>query len=365
MSKTIEEYTNEEYETWRESIVATINTAKMNAALKVNALLLQLYFEIGCAILEKQDSLGWGAQVITRLSSDLQKCYPTERGFSERNLREMKRFAQAYPQFPIWQVPLAELRSGDIWQVELAKLEGQEYLEIDLSKATWYHHISLLSKVKDNEQRAFYYLKTVENEWSRDVMLMQINNNLFNGYGKAINNFALVMPKVTSDLAKSIFKDPYKFGFLAIEEKVSEHTIEQKLIENVTHFLLEMGTGFAYIGHQYHIEVDGKDYYIDILMYNLKLHCYVVIELKAVEFEPEFVSKLNFYVSAIDDTLKTEHENPTIGLLLCSSKSRKTVEYSLRGNNVPLGVASYETYRQVPAGLENILPNEEQLKNLL
>lgn len=273
MSKTIEEYTNEEYETWRESIVATINTAKMNAALKVNALLLQLYFEIGCAILEKQDFLGWGAQVITRLSSDLQKCYPTERGFSERNLREMKRFAQAYPQFPIWQVPLAELRSGDIWQVELAKLEGQEYLEIDLSNAT--------------------------------------------------------------------------------------------LIENVTHFLLEMGTGFAYIGLQYHIEVDGKDYYIDILMYNLKLHCYVVIELKAVEFEPEFVSKLNFYVSAIDDTLKTEHENPTIGLLLCSSKSRKTVEYSLRGNNVPLGVASYETYRQVPAGLENILPNEEQLKNLL
>ncbi len=364
MNKTIEKYTNEEYETWRESIVTAINTAKMNAALRVNALLLQLYFEIGCAILEKQDSLGWGAQVITRLSSDLQKCYPTERGFSERNLREMKRFAQAYPQYPIWQVPLAELKHNEIWQVELAKSE-QQYLEIDLSKATWYHHISLLSKVKDIEQRAFYYLKTIENEWSRDVMLLQIDNRLFNGYGKAINNFSLVMPKAHSDLAKSIFKDPYKFGFLAIEEKVSEHTIEQKLVENVTHFLLEMGTGFAYIGHQYHIEVDGKDYYIDILMYNLKLHCYIVIELKAVEFEPEFVSKLNFYVSAIDDTLKTEHENPTIGLLLCSSKSRKTVEYSLRGNNVPLGVASYETYRQVPAGLENILPNEEQLKNLL
>lgn len=201
MSKIIEKYTNEEYETWRESIVATINTAKMNAALKVNALLLQLYFEIGCAILEKQDSLGWGAQVITRLSSDLQKCYPTERGFSERNLREMKRFAQAYPRYPIWQVPLAELQNGDIWQVELAKLEKQQYIEIDLSKTTWYHHISLLSKVKDTEQRAFYYLKTVE--------------------------------------------------------------------------------------------------------------------------------------------------------------------YSLRGNNVPLGVASYETYKRLPAELENILPNEEQLKNLL
>ena len=365
MNIMITKYTNEDYEAWRESIVTTINNAKMNAALKVNALLLQLYFKIGRAILEKQESLGWGAQVIKRLSEDLQKSFPAEQGFSERNLREMKRFAQAYPQYPIWQVPLAELEHNEIWQVELAKSEHHSHIEIDLSKATWYHHISLLSKVKDIEQRAFYYLKTIENEWSRDVMLLQIDNRLFNGYGKAINNFSLVMPKAHSDLAKSIFKDPYKFGFLSIEEKVSEYTIEQKLIENVTHFLLEMGTGFAYIGHQYHIEVDDKDYYIDILMYNLKLHCYVVIELKAAEFEPEFVSKLNFYVSAIDDTLKTEYDNPTIGLLLCSSKSRKTVEYSIRGNSIPLGVASYETYKQVPTELKDILPNEDQLKLLL
>ena len=198
MSDIIAKYTDEEYEAWRESIVETINNAKLNTTLRVNASLLQLYFEIGCTIIEKQDSLGWGSQVITRLSADLQNRYPQERGFSERNLREMKRFAQSYPQYPIWQVPLAELQNNKIWQAELAKLGNQPYLEIDLTKATWYHHISLISKVKDIEKRAFYYLKTVKNEWSRDVMLLQIDNNLFAGYGKSINNFELVMPKMNS-----------------------------------------------------------------------------------------------------------------------------------------------------------------------
>lgn len=364
MEELASKYRIEDYETWRESIITAINRAKMNAALKVNSSLLQLYFEIGCSIVDKQEKLGWGSQVITQLSNDLQKTYPAERGFSERNLREMKRFAQTYPKYPIWQVPLAELKDNSIWSLLLSKNHNQTCLEIDLSKITWYHHISLISKVKDVEQRAFYYLKTVENEWSRDIMMLQIDNCLFNGYGKSINNFEYVLPKTNSDLAKAIFKDPYKFSFLAIEEKVSEYTIEQKLIENVTHFLLEMGTGFAYIGHQYHIEVDEKDYYIDILMYNLKLHCYVAIELKAVEFEPEFISKLNFYVSAIDDTIRTENDNPTIGLLLCSSKSRKTVEYTLRGNNAPLGVASYQTCK-IPNDIKSILPNEEELKKLL
>lgn len=347
-------------------IYTTIETARLQTSLKVNADLLQLYFTIGKEILNKHETLGWGAQIIDLLSADLQKHYKGESGYSERNLRNMKRFAKEYPNFPILQVPIAKVEkntNNPIWQVALAKLnEAETNVQVQLAQITWYHHISLISKVKDVSERAFYILRTAQNGWCRDVMLLQVENDLYRNHGKAINNFHITLPEYHSDLARDIFQDPYKFGFLAIEEKVNEQLIEDKLIQKITDFLLEMGKGFAFVGHQYHLEVEADDYYVDILMYHLKLHSYVAIELKAVEFIPEFISKLNFYVSAIDDLVKTPEDNPTIGLLLCTDKKTKKVEYSLRGNHQPLGVASYKTNKSLEDRIKSALPTEEEIK---
>jgi predicted nuclease of restriction endonuclease-like (RecB) superfamily len=360
------DFSNEAYQSWVNDICSTIETARLQTSLKVNADLLQLYFTIGKEILEKQETQGWGAQIIDLLSVDLQKRYKGESGYSTRNLSYMKGFAKQYPDFPILQVALAKLenvKKESILQASLAKLdEAKTKVQVPLAQITWYHHISLIGKVKDVSERAFYILKTAENGWSRDVMLLQVENDLYRNQGKAINNFQTTLPEYHSDLARDIFKDPYKFGFLAIEEKVNERMIEEKLIQKITDFLLEMGKGFAFVGHQYHLEVEGDDYYIDILMYHLKLHCYVAIELKAVEFIPEFISKLNFYVSAIDDLVKAPEDNPTIGLLLCTDKKNKKVEYSLRGNLQPLGVASYKTNKSLEERIKSALPTEEEIK---
>ena len=309
------DFSPEAYNMWAKGIYYTIESAKLQASLKLNADLLHLYHTIGKEILEKQEQHGWGAQVIDLLSSDLQKRYKGESGYSSRNLGYMKGFAKQYPDFPFLQVPLAKLeneKNDSIWQASLAKLDGDEkFVQVPLAQIPWYHHISLISKVKDVAERAFYIMKTAENGWSRDIMLLQVENDLYRNYGKALNNFSATLPEYHSDLARDIFKDPYKFGFLAIEEKVNERLIEEKLVQKITDFLLEMGKGFAFVGHQYHLEVEDDDYYVDILMYHLKLHCYVAIELKAVEFIPEFISKLNFYVSAIDDQVKaTEDSRP-------------------------------------------------------
>lgn len=312
-------FTKEEYAVWLNEILSNIEYTRLQTALKVNEYLLQHYFFIGKSILNKQDENGWGSMVIELLSKDLQKAYPQNKGYSVRNIHYMRQFAKEYPDYPFLQVALAEMDSQDV-----------TILQVPLAQITWYHHISLISKVVDLKERAFYMTKTAENGWSRDIMLMQIDNDLYHTYGKAINNFHTTLPPLQSDLAQDLFKDPYKFGFLGMNEKVNERIIENQLIQKITDFLLELGKGFAFVGHQYHVTVESDDYYIDILMYHLKLHCYVVIELKAVEFIPEFVSKLNFYISAVDDEVKTPDDNPTIGLLLCTSKKTKRL-------NMPYG----------------------------
>ena len=267
---TSQDFTHEAYQSWVSDICTTIETAKLQASLKVNADLLQLYFMIGKEIVQKQEAQGWGAQIIDLLSADLQKRYKGESGYSERNLRNMKRFANEYPDFPFLQVPRAkfdEYTIRPIWQAALAKLEDDEqFVQVPLAQITWYHHLSLISKVKDLSERAFYIQKTAENGWSRDVMLLQVENDLYRNQGKAINNFHTTLPEFHSDLARDIFKDPYKFSFLTIEEKVNERMIEGKLIQKITDFLLELGKGFAFVGQQYHLEVVEDDYYVDILM---------------------------------------------------------------------------------------------------
>ena len=354
------------YAQWRKDIEHLIDTAKLHTALNVNVGTLTLYWNIGKSILQKQEQEGWGKQVIEQLSKDLISRYPDDRGYSVRNLRYMKRFASAYPDFPILQVPLAELRKLPILQATLAELEneGREFVQVPLAQISWYHHISLLPKVKDEAQRAYYITETAQNGWSRDVMLLQIDNGYIHAKGHAINNFEQTLPPLQSDLARYIFKDPYNFSFIGTVALQNELDIEKSLTSKITDFLLEMGCGFAYIGRQYHISVGGDDYYIDLLMYHLKLHCYVVVELKAVEFKPEFVSKLNFYISAVDDLVKSPEDKPTIGLLLCRTKSNKKAEFSLRGITQPMGIAQYET-EKLFADVASALPQIEEIENKL
>lgn len=340
-----------EYRVWKDAIVTEIDRCRLVSALKVNQDLLQLYWFIGSQILEKQQLLGWGSNVIDNLSHDLSDRYSDMKGFSVRNLKYMRAFAESYPDFPIVQVPLAQNN-------------GEKIVQVSLAQITWYHHISLISKVKDIAERAFYIQQAAQNGWSRDVMLLQIDSDLYHRQGKAINNFNQTLPNVQSDLATSIFKDPYNFGFLGMAGLQREVDIERKLTERITDFLLELGSGFSFVGRQYHIVVDGDDYYVDLLMYHLKLHCYVAIELKAGDFKPEFVSKLNFYISAIDDTVKTSVDNPTIGLLLCREKSNVKAQYALRGTTQPLGIAQYET-EQLFADVKSSLPTIEEIENNL
>lgn len=354
------------YKQWRKGIEKLIDTAKLKTAISVNMGTLSLYWNIGKSILQKQEQEGWGKQVIEQLSKDLISRYPDDRGYSIRNLRYMKRFASEYPDFPILQVSLAELKKLPILQATLAELEneGKEYVQIPLAQISWYHHISLLSKVKDEAQRAYYITETAQNGWSRDVMLLQIGNGYIHAKGHTINNFEQTLPPLQSDLARYIFKDPYNFSFIGTVALQNELDIEKSLTSKITDFLLEMGRGFAYIGRQYHISVDGDDYYIDLLMYHLKLHCYVVVELKAVEFKPEFVSKLNFYISAVDDIVKSPEDKPTIGLLLCRTKSNKKAEFSLRGITQPMGIAQYET-EKLFADVASALPQIEEIEEKL
>ena len=354
------------YPEWQKSIEQLIEISKLRAAINVNADTLKLYWNIGNSILQKQKEKGWGKKVIEQLSKDLTNRFPNDRGYSVRNLGYMKYFAQEYPDFPILQVPLAKLKGQAIRQVSLAKLgdKEQEFVQVPLAQITWYHHISLLTKVKDDIERAYYITETAHNGWCRDVMMMQINNGYINAKGHAINNFDNVLPPPQSDLARYIFKDPYNFSFLGTMALQNELDIEKTLTDKVTDFLLEMGQGFAYIGRQYHISVDDDDYYIDILMYHLKLHCYVVVELKAVEFKPEFISKLNFYISAVDEYVKSPEDKPTIGLLLCRNKSAKKVEFSLRGVTQPMGIARYDT-EKLFSDVASSLPQIEDLEALL
>ena len=351
------------YIQWRKDIEQLIDTAKLHTALNVNVGTLTLYWNIGKSILQKQEQEGWGKQVIEQLSKDLISRYPDDRGYSKRNLGYMKSFAMQYPDFPFLQVPLAKLKGLPILQATLAKLEneGKNFVQVPLAQISWYHHISLLPKVKDEAERAYYITETAQNGWSRDVMLLQIDNGYIHAKGHAINNFEQTLPPPQSDLARYIFKDPYNFSFIGTVALQNELDIEKSLTSKITDFLLEMGRGFAYIGRQYHISVDGDDYYIDLLMYHLKLHCYVVVELKAVEFKPEFVSKLNFYISAVDDLVKSPEDKPTIGLLLCRTKSNKKAEFSLRGITQPMGIAQYET-EKLFADVASALPQIEEIE---
>lgn len=326
-----------------------IRQARQRAILAANAELLRLYWEIGKAILKQEQSEGWGRKTVERLSKDLRVEFPDMKGFSPRNLRYMRDFSIAYPHFPILQGHLAKLNSSE---------QQAPILQDALAKLSWYHHTTLLDKVKDAEIRAFYILKTIENGWTRDIMMHQIEMSLHNRQGQAITNFEHTLPQPQSELAKETFKSPYLFEFLGMGEKFQERDLEKALIQHLKDFLLELGRGFAYVGNQYNLRVEDDDYFLDLLFYNFHLHCFVVFELKIGDFKPEYAGKLNFYVNAIDEQIKGEQDQPTIGVLLCKTPNETVIKYALKGISSPLGIADYK----LPETLKREMPTVEELE---
>lgn len=359
---------NQEYRLWRERLVKSIQRERYAARLRINAELLTHYYHIGCEILRKQEEQGWGAQVITTLARDLEKEFGKRAGYSEYNLRYMKRFAEAYPRFPYASISteltpkqllisneLASERGVQLAQFSTELTPKDSVLYPPMLMMTWSHHIELLTKVKDPTIRAFYIDKTVQEGWSMDVMALQIQSQAHLRNSSKTNNFNLTLPAEESDLAKALVKDHYQFGFVDMANVKKEIDLEDELVLHVSQFLTEMGKGFAYVGHQYHVDVDIDDDRIDLLMYNMIRHCYVVIELKVGKFDPEHISKLNYYVSAIDLEVKSVEDKDTIGIILCREKSEKKVMYAMRGVKTPIGVATYST--EIISEIEQALPS--------
>ena len=313
-----------------------IHLAQVKAALAVNAQMVFLYWEIGNSILRKQENEGWGAKVIERLSHDLRNAFPEIKGLSSRNLNYMRKFAETYPDF--------------------------EFVQQLAAQIPWFHNCVLIDKVKSKKEREWYIQQTIQNGWSRNVLVHQIETNLYDRKEHLTHNFDATLPKPQSDLAKETLKDPYIFDFLTMGEEAHERDLENQLVMDITKFLLELGAGFSFVGRQYNLEVGGQDYFIDLLFYHLKLRCFVAIELKIGEFKPEYAGKINFYLSALDDLLKTEQDNSSIGIVLCKTKNRIIAEYALRDMSKPIGVSEYKFTEAIPEELKSSLPTIEELE---
>ena len=318
-----------------------IHKERLKTVIAANSAMIKIYWEIGAGILKKQEREGWGAKIIDRLSSDLKKEFPDMKGFSPRNLKYMRKFAEIWTDYEFVQAPLAQI--------------------------TWYHNIALLEKLKDNNKRLWYAEKTIENGWSRNVLAFQIESDLYKRQGQLTNNFAMTLPPDDSDMAKQIFKDPYIFDFIGTDDLRREKELEQKLIAHLQKFLIELGQGFAFVGQQVHLEAGDQDFYIDLLFYHLKLRCYVVIELKTGKFKPEHAGQVSMYPNLVDDKLKHPDDKPSIGLLLVREKNSLIVEYALTGYNKPIGVAQWEREltRSIPEDLRSNLPTIEEIENEL
>ena len=311
---------------------AQIRTAQVRAALAVNQELILLYWHIGREILARQQEQGWGSKVVNRLSQDLKREFPDMKGFSARNLTYMRTFANAYPDLEITQRAAAQI--------------------------PWFHNCTLLDKVEDPAERMWYIQQTIENGWSRTVLLAQIETGLYQREGTAVTNFERTLPPTQSELAHEALKDQYNFEFLTIAKEAKAQDLKRALMEHMRDFLLELGVGFSFVRQNYHLEVDGEDFYVDMLFYHLKLRCFIVIQLEMGGFKPEYSGRMNFFLSGIDDKERGKDDQPTIGLILCKTKGRTIAEYALRHLKNPIAVATH----QLPETLQDELPSSEQLQ---
>ena len=357
-----------EYKEWLSNLKSKIRSTQIKTALAVNAGLIGFYWELGKMISEKQTV--WGSKFIEQLSKDLKAEFPGMEGFSRRNLFNTVQFHSFYSkvQQPVGQIVqqvVAQLPNGS----KTTNEKSQQAVDLNwqqlVAKIPWGHNILIFSKSVDINEAWFYIQKTIEDGWSRAVLTLQIESGLYQRQGKAITNFKKTLPDISSDLAHQLLKDPYQFDFLTLTENYKEHELENALVENITKFLLELGSGFAYVGKQVPMQVGEKEFAIDLLFYHLKLRAYVVIELKTTEFEPEYAGKLSFYLSAANDLLRHPTDNPTIGLLICKNKNNIIVEYALKNINQPIGVSEYELTRQFPEQFRSSLPTIEEIENEL
>lgn len=327
----------ENYGQFLDQIKKDIQQSQIKAAIAVNQELILLYWRIGKGLIEKIDHEGWGSKIITTIAHDLARSFPDLSGFSARNLVYMRKFAEIYP--------------------------DSNYAAA-AAQIPWGHNMVIMDKVENNDQRQWYVQKCLENGWSRSVLTMWIESNLYGRQGKAVSNFKTTLPEANSDLAQQMLKDPYNFSFLTISEKAKEQEIEQGLMDHIQHFLVELGKGFAFLGRQYHLEVSNKDFYIDLLFYHINLRCFVVVELKAGEFEPKDAGQLNFYLTVVDKTLKKKEDNPTIGILLVKTKDNLIAEYALQDIKKPMGIAGYVTklIASLPKKFKDNLPTVKEFE---
>lgn len=391
-------------------IKTRLRQAQIRAAQAANAELVRLYWDIGRLIAARQQQEGWGTGVIPRLSRDLRNELPEIKGFSERNIGRMLRFAREYPDlFPIWQPPVAKLESDtaasailpgslaklepdlatisilpvplakletdpigqpSVAQIEtgaivpgpLAQLEAETFSQPVFAKIPWAHNVLLMEGIQEIPIRIWYAEKSIKQGWGYDTLANMIRTRLHERQGGAVTNFATTLPSPQSDLANELIKNTFLFDFLTLEEPFHERELETGLVRHVEKFLLELGRGFAFVGRQYPLSVAEDDYYLDLLFYHLELRAFVVIDLKRGKFKPEYAGKMNFYCSVVDDRLRHEHDQPTIGLILCQHKDRILAEYALRGIQKPIGVADYELTRALPAELASSLPSIEEIE---
>ncbi len=353
------------------SVKQRIRQAQMQAALAANAELILLYWDIGCLIHQRQQEEGWGAGIIPRLSNDIHNELPEIKGFSQRNIKRMLRFYREYPDLRDTGNSEANLLKEKVPRV-VALLDA-EPVESKVPplvapfwglffSVPWSHHIILLEKLKEVSIRCWYMEQVQTNGWSRDTLASMIRSQLYERQGTAVTNFKNKLPSGQSELASQLLKDPYIFDFLTLEEPFHERELETGLVQHLEKFLLELGQGFAFIGRQHHLTVSDNDYYLDLLFYHYRLHCFVVVDLKRGKFKPEYAGKMNFYCSVVDDQLRQKNDAPTIGLILCQTKDRVIAEYALRDVHKPIGVSDYDLTQALPETLKSSLPSIKEIE---
>ena len=362
---------NSEYNTLLSDLKQKIINAQIKASVRVNSELILLYWELGKAIVMKQNEANWGDGLIKQLSKDLIAEFPHTKGFSERNLKYIRQWFKFYNQdIQIGQQVVAQIPK-ELQQKFDTKIRQQVVAQnklgfIDiLSLVPWGHHIQIISTCQDLDSALFYILSTIENSWSRSVLVHQIESKLFERQGKSINNFEITLPKPESALANELLKNPYSFEFLNLSKEAKENDLQNALLDNITKFLLELGYGFAFVGKQKLLTIGGSDFYVDLVFYHTKLHCYFIVELKIDEFKPEYSGKLNFYLNAFNGEIKSPKDSPTIGLLLCRKANKLIAEYSLKKINNPIGISEYILNDELPEELFKELPSIEEIEREL
>ena len=356
-----------EYKTCLADIKTRVRNAQLKAAVKVNSALLNLYWELGADIVSKQAYAKWGDRLLLQLSKDLVAEFPNAQGFSHRNLKYVKQWYAFYSGIS----PSGQQAVTQIGQQAVAQLVQQPFALIkpqpipETLHIPWGHNITIITKCKNPDEALYYARETITHSWSRSVLTHQIESGLYKRRGKAISNFSATLPKLQSDLAEQTLKDPYVFDFLAITGEYKEQELENALVERVTQFLLELGSGFAYLGRQVPLQVGSREFFLDLLFYHARLHCYVVVELKTVDFEPEHAGKLNFYLKAVDARLRGRQDNPAIGILICKSKDKVVVEYALSDIKKPIGVSAYRLTQALPSRLKASLPGISDMEEEL